>query len=157
MDYALLKSRSLVGAFRMPDLKIGLLGATGRMGRALANEILAQSGLILTAAGERPDNESVEGQIRPHHHKIQAVAVTKNAEVVFERSEVVLDFTEASAAVGHARLAAATNTPLLIGTTGLSKNNESEIVKHAANIAILRSRNTSRGIALLTLAIEELS
>lgn len=86
----------------------------------------------------------------------RAAAEDGTVEVV-DHGDVLVDFSAPAAL--HASLARATATgmPLLIGTTGLGPDADSEIAEAAREVAILRAANTSLGVALLTELVERAS
>jgi len=64
--------------------------------------------------------------------------------------DVIIDFSTADASVELARTCAARGGPaLVIGSTGLSPEQEGEILKAAEKIAIVRSGNFSLGVNIL--------
>ena len=72
-------------------------------------------------------------------------AATKSAGA----GAVAVDFTAPEAAIEHARTAAETGTPIVIGTTGLTAEQKSEIAALAATIPVLQAANMSVGVNVL--------
>ncbi|HRG71645.1 MAG TPA: 4-hydroxy-tetrahydrodipicolinate reductase [Thauera aminoaromatica] len=105
---------------------IGLAGARGRMGRAVS-EILDQRRDVVTAARfDRTDQPDLSA------------------------CDVVIDFTEPGASVELARMCAEAGGPsLVIGATGFTPEQEAEIERAAARIAIVKSGNFSLGVNML--------
>lgn len=99
---------------------IGILGATGRMGRAIA-DVAAELGATIDADGP----------------------------------EVLVDFTAPAALAGNLDRAAAARLPILIGTTGLAPDHHALIDRAATTIPVLQTANTSLGINLLRLLVEQ--
>jgi 4-hydroxy-tetrahydrodipicolinate reductase len=107
---------------------IGILGARGRMGRAIA-----------AAAAEAG----------------ASVAQGDDAAALAAASDVLVDFTAPDALQAHLDAAVAAGTPLVIGTTGLKPEHHQAIDAAAATIAIVQTANTSVGINVLRALVEE--
>ena len=108
-------------------MRIGIAGITGRMGRLLVEEI--------EAAGH-----VVSGGTRRSGPDLATLAAA---------SDVVIDFTVASTALGHAAALVAAGVPWILGTSGLSIAEEAAVAEAAARIAVVYSANFSPGITLL--------
>ncbi len=106
---------------------IGILGANGRMGRALASELDAGAGR-LTLAG--------------------AIDVGGDLPALAAASDVLIDFTGPAALAAHLAAATAASCALVIGTTGLEPAHHAAIDAAAAHIAIVQAANTSLGVAV---------
>ncbi len=121
------------------EMRIGVAGLAGRMGRLLAEEILA-SGATLAGGIDRAGAD-VPGLLSD----ISALA---------DASDVVVDFTHASTIGGHAAALAASGKAWVLGTTGLSAEDEAAVADAATRIAIVHSPNYSPGVNLV-LALAE--
>lgn len=119
--------------------RIGILGVTGRMGRAIGN---AAAGQGATIAGGIDRKGAVHGD----HQTPAALAVA---------SDVLVDFTAPEAIEAHLDLALAAERPILIGTTGLGEADHARIDAAAARIPVLETANTSLGINILRFLVEE--
>lgn len=119
-------------------MKIGIAGCTGRMGQLLVKEIITANDLFL-AGGVTRDRENLPTN----------VPILKDSEDLFAVSDLVIDFTSPEASVRHARVAASTGKPLLIGTTGFSEPQMDEIRESARRAPILHTPNASLGVNLL--------
>ena len=64
-------------------------------------------------------------------------------------SDVVIDFTVAATAAEHAAAFAGTGTAWVLGTTGLSADDEAAVAAAAARIPVVYAANFSPGVALL--------
>jgi len=70
-------------------------------------------------------------------------------------SDVLIDFSASGALSAHLAAARATNTPLVIGTTGLQPDHHMLIDEAALHVPILQSANTSLGVNLLRHLVKE--
>lgn len=111
----------------MSQLKIGIIGNLGRMGKALSKATHECEDMTLiggTSSSETPDD------------------LIKSADIIF-------DFTTPKATVSHAAIAAKVGTSLIVGTTGLSDDDEAALISAAEKIAIVYASNFSEGVNLL--------
>jgi 4-hydroxy-tetrahydrodipicolinate reductase len=120
-------------------MKIGILGVTGRMGRAIGNAA-AEAGVEVAGGIDR------EGSVHGDHETAAALAAA---------SDVLIDFSAVAALDSHLKIAVDARKPILIGTTGLQPDHHSAIDEAAKFIAVLQSANTSLGINLLRGLIEQ--
>ena len=135
---------------KMNELKVGITGCAGRMGRVLMRQVAEHEKCTLVGGSERGDSEAIGldlGELAGI--ETLGLTVTKDARNVFEVADVVLDFTSPAAIARHAELAAAEGAGLVAGTTGLEPDQEAMIVAAASKTAIVRAANMSVGINLL--------
>lgn len=111
----------------MTDLfHAGISGARGRMGRAVSQALDARSDVVVAARFDRGEN------------------------VDLSLCDVVIDFSTPEASVALAVACAEAGGPaLVIGSTGMSPEQEAEIEKAAEKIAIVKSGNFSLGVNML--------
>ncbi len=123
-------------------IRIGIAGISGRMGVYLAEEAMAAA---ILAGGTSRSGAAPAGA--PHYPDILALA---------RDSDVVIDFTHASAVRAHAQALAETETPWVLGTTGYGPEEEEAIRAAARVIPVLASPNFCTGVNLLLLLAEKL-
>ncbi len=126
-------------------LKIAVAGAKGRMGRAVLAVAAETPGIAVVAASLRPADPDI-GRPVPGHPRLSYVG---EAEALFVKDAVVIDFTTAEATRRHLALARKTGRPLVIGTTGLDPEDDERMVAVAATAPVLRAANFSMGVTLL--------
>jgi 4-hydroxy-tetrahydrodipicolinate reductase len=134
----------------MNAIKIGIVGAAGRMGRMLIEEVGVTAGAVLAAACERAGHEAV-GQDAGAFAGLKpaGVKIGGGAEEVFRASDVVIDFTVPKATAAHAALAAAGKKALVIGTTGI-EGAEAQAIRDAGRaVPIVWAPNMSAGMNLM--------
>jgi 4-hydroxy-tetrahydrodipicolinate reductase len=106
-------------------IRISLPGAGGRMGGMLVSEIAKADDLSLVVATDRAGSPhigldaGVLAGVGPTD-----VLVGSDPASLFSDSDVVIDFSAPEASLQHAVLAAETGTAIVIGTTGLSAEQE---------------------------------
>jgi 4-hydroxy-tetrahydrodipicolinate reductase len=131
-------------------MRIGVLGCAGRMGRAVIGEVLAAEDCTLVGGVDREDHPALGQDLgllageRP-----LGVTLSPNAAALIENADVVIEFSAPAATAAHAALAAACGTGHVIGTTGLSAEQDQAVRDAARRTAIMRAANMSLGVNLL--------
>lgn len=128
-------------------MKIGIVGCTGRVGSILIQELQSGewTGLELAGGCDRDVSKLSSADF----------FTTTSPEELFERADAVIDFTRPEATVQHAELAAKTNTTLIVGTTGLTANDEEKLKTAAQKTAIIYAANMSVGVNMLLALVEQ--
>ncbi len=140
----------------MPKTSILVAGAGGRMGKAVVAEVLRTPGATLAGGFERPGGPDIGKDIGVLAG-LDAIGLHVEDAAVkgLKRAGALIDFTAPQVSVGNARDAAETGVAHIIGTTGFSSDDETEIAALALKIPIVKSGNMSLGINLLTALVEE--
>jgi 4-hydroxy-tetrahydrodipicolinate reductase len=142
----------------MPDLRLIVAGAGGRMGRTLVKAIGDTPGLMLAGAVEG-DDSSLLGQdsgvlagLPPNR-----VPVTSEVKPLALAADAILDFTIPAATVKLAALAAETHLAHIIGTTGMSAKDDAAVAEAAKKTVIVKSGNMSLGVNLLAVLTKKVA
>ena len=140
----------------MAEIKIGVVGCGGRMGRMLVAEAHGADGCRVVAGSEAPSSPLV-GQDIGTLAGVGALGIkaARDAAEVFEAADVVLDLTVPAASVGHARIAAERGRALVLGTTGLDEGQAEAIRAAAKRAPIVWAANYSLGVNLLLNLVEQ--
>jgi 4-hydroxy-tetrahydrodipicolinate reductase len=131
-------------------MRIAVLGADGRMGRALVRAIVAAGPEAkLTAATER-DGSAALGHDAGTVSTGQALGVAiKSGVPATGAADVWIDFTVPAATVAYTEAAVAAGAALVIGTTGLSATEKEAIDRAAKKVPIVFAANYSIGVNVL--------
>ena len=121
-------------------LKVGIFGATGRVGRLLIEEILNSNHLNLSSIYVRNELQ---------YSLPSSTMVTRDFEVFLQSSDVIVDFSSPEATKALLEVALGNPTPLVIGTTGLSNDTHHLIEEASHTMPILYATNMSKGLAVL--------
>jgi 4-hydroxy-tetrahydrodipicolinate reductase len=142
----------------MADIRIGVIGCAGRVGRMLIADIVATEGCLLAGGTARPGAAAL-GQDLGELAGIgrRGVAATERTEALLRDSDVAIEFTTPDATAEHAALAAKLGKPIVIGTTGLHGAEESAVREAARQTPIVWAANTSLGINLLLGLVEQVA
>jgi 4-hydroxy-tetrahydrodipicolinate reductase len=139
-------------------IKIAIPGSAGRMGGMLIREISKASDLELVAATDRPDSPFIgrdAGEIA--QAGANGVIIGSEPKALFGSADVVIDFTTPKSSLYHAELAVRGNTAMVIGTTGLTLDDESKLEMTAKCNALVYCSNTSIGVTLLTQLVQDVA
>lgn len=131
-------------------MRIGVLGGAGRMGRAVIGEVLASADCALAGAIEPAGHPALGQDLGVLVGADPAdLALTADAAALIAACDVVIEFSTPEATVAHAALAAGRGIGHVIGTTGLSEEQEQAVRDTARRTAIMRAANMSLGVNLL--------
>ena len=134
----------------MAAMKIGVVGASGRMGLALVRQLAATDGCQLAGATERPGAATLGRDVGELSGLgPNGVKITDDPLPLFAAAEAVIDFTAPAATLAHAKLAAQGKCIHVIGTTGLEAEHLAAIASAARHTAVVRSANMSLGVNLV--------
>lgn len=129
-------------------IRVGITGCLGRMGRYLSEEISKTPGCVLAGGTVRASHPQV-GQT------VDGYLLESSPERLFEKSDVIIDFTTPGSTERHLELARLKKIPLVIGTTGFSDETDQAITQASREIPLVQSPNMSLGINLLMSLVEK--
>ena len=135
----------------MPDMRLLVTGAAGRMGRMLIRAIHEAPGISLGGALERPGCDAVgrDAGVVSGLASASGVVITDDPLSLLLHVDGIVDFSAPEATVEMAGLAAQARIPHVIGTTGLTDDHLKKIAAAARHTSIVRSGNMSLGVNLL--------
>ena len=142
----------------MSDMRLIVAGAGGRMGRTLIHAIAATEGVALAGAVEAAGSVVI-GRDTGELAGLGRNGLLVNAEVepLLAKADGLLDFTVPAATVAFAEIMARQGGVHIIGTTGLSGENESLITEAARRTVIVKSGNMSLGVNLLAALVKRVA
>ncbi len=117
-------------------VRLGIIGALGKMGQQIFKAAHLEKKCTLASAFVRkgsPDHPLFENDL----------------EVVFQKSDVIIDFSSKELFDSLIEAALKYKKPLVIGTTGLLEKQQEKLRQAAMTIPIFFSANFSVGIALM--------
>lgn len=137
-------------------IKVGIIGAAGRMGKGLIKAVHDHPQTELAAAVEAPLSPAL-GDDAASQAGLSAngIIITADLAAAFAASDVVIDFSFKDAFLGVLSAARAAHKPLVIGTTGLLEDQLALIDEAAQEIPVFQANNYSFGIAVLKKLVEE--
>ncbi len=129
-------------------IKLAIAGAAGRMGRALIAAARPDDTFNIVGGSEAPEGLAQSGEL--------GLALSEDAGSAAAEADVWIDFT--APIVTLAALDALAMTPVraaIIGTTGLSAEEDKAIAEHARRIAIVKAGNFSLGVNLMLALVQQ--
>ena len=131
-------------------MKIGIVGCAGRMGRMLVKTVVEAEGAQFSGGTEH-DASPFLGQdpMVLAGFEPSDLTIGSDAKALFAASDVVIDFTLPQATITHAEAARDTGTALILGTTGLSAEQQAAVDEAATKAAVIQAANFSLGVNLL--------
>lgn len=135
-------------------LDLVIVGAAGRMGRALLLASAAQADLRLTAAVVRPGHPLVGQDVGSPVGLALGVTATSDLDAALALADVVVEFTGPEGCAEVARAAAAAGVPLVSGTTGLDASARAVLAEAARHVPVVHAPNMSVGVSVLTVLVE---
>jgi len=137
-------------------IKLALSGASGRMGVSLLELIAHSEQWQLSQAVVSPHNPKL-GQdaavLLPGVAAAFAVPLTAWGQARLAGADVAIDFSSRESTPALLAECVKARIPLVLATTGLTATEDALIAAAARQIAIVKSANTSVGIALLQRAV----
>lgn len=130
-------------------VRIAITGATGRMGQELLETAANRPDVVVGAATSQvPDTGPVAG------YDLDAQSALKSV-LTREDIEVLIDFTVPEATADIVEAAIATDTALVIGTTGYNEQGLTRLRNTADDVPVLKAANFARGVQALTALVRE--
>ena len=140
-----------------PVIRIGLPGASGRMGRMITHAVHANDQVMIASATDHPSSEMIGNDTgKMNNLEESGVIISKDINDLFASSpDVIVDFTTPDASVSHAQMAAEKAVPIVVGTTGLSEDHIAALKVAAEKTAVVWCANTSVGVTMLGQLVED--
>ena len=123
----------------MRKINLSISGCMGRMGQQLIKSSKKNRNFKLVSLTEN----------RLINKKIAGLKPSKNNVKAFKKSNVIIDFTVPRCTLEILKIASKLKKRVVIGTTGFSKKEESQIKSFSRKIPILKAGNMSLGVNLL--------
>jgi len=130
-------------------MKICVAGAYGRMGQRILELAAAEEDMEIAGAFDAPSVAGSQVMVGSGTHHPQVVVMAGDPAAEVAKADVLIDFTIAETCVANVRLAAEAGKPSVVGTTGLSDAQRTELAPLAEAAAIVHAPNMSVGVNLL--------
>ena len=123
----------------MKKINLGISGCMGRMGQQL----------IKSSKNNKDFNLKALTEYITINKKIHGIKPELNSENAFKKTDIIIDFTIPKCTLEVLKIASKLKKKVVIGTTGFSRSQESQIKKYSKKIPILKAGNMSLGVNLL--------
>jgi len=125
-------------------IKIGLFGAAGHMGRILIRAIHESDNCTLAGGCERPGSPELGKDLGTLAGLMPTgIEVTDDVSAVCAESDVIIDYSAASATMSLLPTAIDKKTPLMIATTGFTESQHAKLVEAGRALPIILGANMS--------------
>jgi len=129
-------------------IKVGVFGASGRVGKLLLEDLKETQNMSVSTVFVR---SSLDFSIDP------SVLITKDMNSFLNSCDVVVDFSLPQACEILLEESLKTPKPLVIGTTGLNNHQLNLLQEASKKMPVLYATNMSLGVALLNKLVKEAS
>ncbi len=135
-----------------------ITGAAGRMGMRLVALTQETEGLSLTGAIERKEHPALgQDAGEPAHIGKTGILLSDDLQACLAQSDVVIDFTSPSSCLAHLDQVVKASKAMVIGTTGFSDQELTQLKALATKIPCVFSPNMSVGINVLVNTIGKIA
>lgn len=139
-------------------IKIAVAGAAGRMGSRITALSKEYPELKLAGAFEKKGHAATGKDIGTITGIGETgVKLSDSLESIIDSTDVIIDFTSPASTMENIRLAAKKGKAMVIGTTGLSKDEIKEIEILSKKIPCVMASNMSTGVNLLLKVIHDVA
>ncbi|MBS0245969.1 MAG: 4-hydroxy-tetrahydrodipicolinate reductase [Proteobacteria bacterium] len=135
----------------MAEMRLIVAGAGGRMGRTLVKAIAESKDFNLAGALEDPRSPLLgwdAGQLAGSGES--GIKLTGDIAPLLADADGLVDFTAPAATLHYAAKVAAAGKVHIIGTTGMSAEDDAKVAQAAKTAVVVKSGNMSLGVNLLT-------
>ena len=137
---------------------IYIIGAGGRMGRKIASLILQNEKLFLAGAIDIHSSRFIGEDIGTISGAGSCgTTISSDIEQLSEKVEALIDFTSALSTMNNLKTYANLKKAVVIGSTGFSADNISDIKELGKIVPVLQSPNMSLGVNMTFKIIEMVS
>jgi len=128
------------------SLRIAVAGASGKMGKMLIETILAADDAELVGALDIAGSPALGTDPGASWGISTGIQITDQLDLGLASAQYLIDFTRPEGTLNHARYCAEHGVHMIIGTTGLSDEQQQELSTYSEKIAIVFAPNMSVGV-----------
>ena len=131
-------------------LNIAIVGASGRMGKALILAAEDFNTIEVTQAIVQRNSRSIDKSVFADLGKPDTglVYISKD-KLDADKFDLMIDFSSTASTLDYAKYCAEHGKPILIGTTGFTEDETERLKEYAKSCPLLLSANTSLGVNLV--------
>ena len=128
------------------SLRIAVAGASGRMGQMLIEAISGADDCVLAGALDVAGSPGIGQDASAFLGRQSGVAITADLPSGLANAQVLIDFTRPEGTLAHLAVCRELGVKAVIGTTGFSDEQKTQIATHAEHIAVVMAPNMSVGV-----------
>jgi 4-hydroxy-tetrahydrodipicolinate reductase len=136
-------------------IRVVIAGASGRMGQAVLEAVLADRDFALAGALDLPASPMLGRDAGERFGRKTGVAVSSDIPATIAGADVLIDFTRPEGTLAHAAACAGAGVAAVVGTTGLSPEDKKALEGFANAVPIVLAPNMSVGVTVLTRLVEQ--
>jgi len=141
----------------MGKIKIAIAGSSGRMGRALLENVFQSDDLALHAALEHSSSALLGRDAGELFGTACGVKVSADVAAALQGADVLIDFTRPEGTLHHLDICRKLGVNMVIGTTGFNAQQKAQLGAAAQHIGIVFAPNMSVGVNLVFKLLETAS
>ena len=127
-------------------ISIAVAGASGRMGQMLIEAVRAADDCVLSGALDIAASPAIGHDAGAFAGQTTGVLITADIAQGLKNSRVLIDFTRPEGTMAHLAVCRANGVAMVIGTTGFTDSQKTEIAQVAKHIPIMMAPNMSVGV-----------
>ena len=127
-------------------LRVAVAGASGRMGHMLIEAITNADDCVLAGALDVAGSPALGQDATSFLGRTSGVHISDDLHSGLANAQVLIDFTRPEGTMAHLAACRELGVKVVIGTTGFSDAQKTEIAAHAQHMAIVMSPNMSVGV-----------
>lgn len=142
----------------MTKMRLAVMGAGGRMGKALTIAAIENEQAEVAGATEYDGSPIIGTDVGTLNNlEPLGISVTDNPLELFTKVDGILDFTNPAATLKFAEYAAQARIVHVIGTTGFSPEDEEKLEAASRHATIIKAGNMSLGVNLLAALVKKVA
>ena len=126
--------------------RVAIAGASGRMGRMLAQALVESADCQLAGALDVADSVHIGNDATGFLGQASGVVIKADLKEGLQHAQVLIDFTRPEGTMAHVKACREKGVKMVIGTTGFSDEQKREIQAASQDIAIVMAPNMSVGV-----------
>jgi len=126
--------------------RVAIAGASGRMGRILAQALVESVDCQLAGALDVADSVHIGNDATGFLGQASGVVIKADLKEGLQHAQVLIDFTRPEGTMAHVKACREKGVKMVIGTTGFSDEQKREIQAASQDIAIVMAPNMSVGV-----------
>lgn len=129
-----------------PAHRVAIAGASGRMGRMLAQALVDASDCQLAGALDVADSVHIGNDATGFLGQASGVTIQADLHKGLKNAQVLIDFTRPEGTMAHLQVCRELGVKMVIGTTGFTDVQKADIQAASQDIAIVMAPNMSVGV-----------
>ncbi len=129
-----------------PAHRVAIAGASGRMGRMLAQALVDASDCQLAGALDVADSVHIGNDATGFLGQARGVVIQADLHKGLKNAQVLIDFTRPEGTMAHLQVCRELGVKMVIGTTGFTDVQKADIQAASQDIAIVLAPNMSVGV-----------